>query len=79
MLYLDNFMQELTKKLVAREEEGNVFWSRCGKPWVSGTAGQRFAETIRRLITKRSELGLAERHTPDGCRHTWDRSCVGPG
>lgn len=71
MIYLDDFMKELTKKLVDRYEEGSVFRNRRGNPWVSGTAGQRFAEIIRRLMSKRPELGLTERHTPYGCRHTW--------
>ncbi len=71
IIYLDDFMQGLTSKLVDRYEEGNLFRNRRGKPWVSGTAGQRFAEIIRTLIEKRPDLGLTDRHTPYGCRHTW--------
>lgn len=71
IIYLDAFMQELTAKLVERYAEGNLFQNLRGRPWQSGTAGQRFSEIIRRLMKNRPELGLTERHTPYGARHTW--------
>lgn len=71
IIYLDAFIQELTAKLVERYGEGHLFQNRRGSAWLSATAGQRFSEIIRNLIGKRPDLGLTERHTPYGCRHTW--------
>jgi len=70
-IYLDDFMKDLTARLSQRHRDGHLFRNRRDTPLRSATAGQRFAGIIRTLMAKRPELGLTERHTPYGCRHTW--------